>query len=119
MLTQEPLQTDAQDESVRDVFARLYSDGRAYAEAEVERQKLRAGIAGAGIRDALIFALVGIMLVFAAIVAGLVGVILALSPLVGPGWATGAVFGGALVIALILLLFAKGRIDRMRKAIKP
>jgi len=53
------------------------------------------------------------------IVAGLVGVILALAPLVGPGWATGAVFGGALVIALILLLFAKGRIDRMRKAIKP
>lgn len=118
-MTQEPLQTEAQEESVRDVFTRLYSDGRAYAEAEVERQKLRAGIVGAGIRDALIFATAGIMLVFAAIVAGLVGIILALSPLVGPGWATGAVFGGALVIALLLLLVAKGRIDRMKKAVKP
>ena len=119
MLNQEPLQTEAQDESVRDVFARLYSDGRAYAEAEVERQKLRVGIVGTGVRDALIFAAVGIMFVFAAIVAGLVGAILALSPLVGSGWATGAVFGGALVVSLLLLLIAKGRIDRMKKAMKP
>ncbi|BAI96279.1 MULTISPECIES: phage holin family protein [Sphingobium] len=104
---------------MRDVFARLYSDGRAYAEAEAERQKLRAGIIGAGVRDALIFATAGVMLVFAAIVAGLVGVILALSPLVGPGWAAAAVFGGALVVALLLLLVAKGRIGRMRKAVKP
>ncbi|WP_369805919.1 phage holin family protein [Sphingobium sp. 15-1] len=117
-MTQEPMQTEAQDESVRDVFTRLYSDGRAYAEAEVERQKLRAGIVGMGVRDAVIFAAVGIMLIFAAIVAGLVGLILALAPHLGTGWATGAVFGGALIVALLLLLIAKGRIDRMKKAVR-
>lgn len=106
-----------QDESVRDVLARLYSDGRAYAEAEVDRQKLRAGIVGAGVRDALILAAVAIVLVFASIVACLVGLIILLAPLVGTGWATCIVAGGGLALAVILLLFAKGRIDRMKKAV--
>ncbi|WP_313808690.1 phage holin family protein [Sphingobium sp.] len=118
VLTQEPMQTEAQDESVRDVFARLYTDGRAYAEAEVERQKLRAGIIGAGLRDALIFGMVGIMLVFASVIACLVGMIFALAPHLGTGWATGAVVGGGLLIASILLLIAKSRIGRMMKAAK-
>ncbi|UZW56541.1 phage holin family protein [Sphingobium sp. JS3065] len=117
-MTQEPAQIEEQDESVRDVFTRLYADGRAYAEAEVERQKLRAGIVGAGVRDAAILATAAITLIFAAIVAGLVGLILALAPYLGTGWATGAVFGGALIIALLLLLIARGRIDRMKKALK-
>ncbi|WP_240334283.1 hypothetical protein [Sphingobium estronivorans] len=116
-MTQEPMQFEGQDESVRDVLTRLYTDGRAYAEAEVERQKLRAGLVGAGIRDALILGAVGIVLVFASLVACLVGVILVLSPLVGTGWATCIVFGGGVILALILLLLARGRIDRMKKAV--
>lgn len=121
-MTQEPMQSggqdeSGQDESVRDVLARLYSDGRAYAEAEVDRQKLRAGIVGAGVRDALILAAVAIVLVFASIVACLVGLIILLAPLVGTGWATCIVAGGGLALAVILLLFAKGRIDRMKKAV--
>lgn len=121
-MTQEPMQSDGQDESgqdesVRDVLARLYTDGRAYAEAEVDRQKLRAGIVGAGVRDALILAAVGIVLIFASLVACLVGLIFLLAPLVGTGWATCIVAGGGLALAAILLLFAKGRIDRMKKAV--
>lgn len=118
VLTQEPMQTEAQDESVRHVLARLYADGRAYAEAEVERQKLRAGIVGAGLRDALIFGAAGIVLAFASVIACLVGLILALAPHLGAGWATAAVVGGGLLIALILLLIARGRIGRMMKAAK-
>ncbi|AEG48244.1 hypothetical protein Sphch_0549 [Sphingobium chlorophenolicum L-1] len=117
-MTQEPLHSEEQDESVRGTFTRLYADGRAYAEAEVARQKLRAAIVGAGVRDAAILAVVAAMLVFAAIVAGLVGAVLALAPLLGTGWATGAVFGGTLIVALLLLLIAKGRIDRMKKAVR-
>jgi hypothetical protein len=37
---------------------------------------------------------------------------------VGTGWATGIVVGGGLALAVILLLFAKGRIDRMKKAVR-
>ena len=107
-----------QEDSVRAAFAKLYADGRAYADAEIERQKLRAGIAGAGVRDAAIFATVGFMLVFAGLIAFLVGLVIMLSPQLGAGWSAVAVFGSSLLIALILLLLAKSRITRMRKAIR-
>jgi hypothetical protein len=123
-LTEEPIlvatpsEDDRQADTIRDAFARLYADGRAYADAEIDRQKLRAGIAGAGVRDAVIFAAVSIILAFAGIVAFLVGLVLILAPLLGPGWATSAVFGSALLVAFIFLLLAKARISRMRKAIR-
>ena len=109
----------APDESVRDVFARLYADGRAYAAAEADKQKARAGLIGAGVRDAAIFAVVAIMLIFAALVAFLIGLIIALSPQLGPLWATFAVLGASLLVTTGLLLMAKARISRMKKAITP
>lgn len=123
-MTQEPTEsvaephTEPQDESVRQVFSRLYADGRAYAEAEVNRQKLRAGLVSGGVRDAAIFAVAGAMLLFATVVACFVGIILLLSPHLGAGWATLAVLGGGVIVTLILLLLAKGRIDRMKRAIQ-
>lgn len=107
----------APDESVRDVFARLYADGRAYAAAEAEKQKARAGLVGAGVRDAAILAGVAIMLVFATLVAFLIGLIIALVPQLGPLWAICAVLGASLLVAIGLLLLAKARISRMKKAI--
>lgn len=110
---------EQQQDSVRAAFTKLYADGRAYADAEIERQKLRAGIAGAGIRDAMIFAVAGFMLSFAGLVAFLVGMVLMLSPRLGPGWAAVVVLGSTLLLTLLLLLLAKARISRMRRAIKP
>lgn len=113
-----PPETDERTDTVRDAFARLYDDGRAYAGAEIERQKLRAGIAGAGVRDAVIFAATAVMLVFAGLIAFLVGLVLMLTPRLGAGWATAIVFGSSLLVALALLLLAKARITRMKKAIR-
>jgi hypothetical protein len=124
-LTQEPAdmveapQPDGHDESIRDSIARLYADGRAYAEAEVERQKRRAGIAAAGVRDAALLGAAALMLSFGVVVAVLVGLILSLAPALGPLGATGAVLGGTLLAVLILLLLAKARIGRMKRAMKP
>lgn len=118
VLTQEPMQTEGPDESVRDVFSRLYADGRAYAEAEVERQRLRAGVVMTGVRNAVIFAAVAVMLLFAALVACLIGALIALTPHLGAGWATAAVAGGSAAVALILLLIAKGQIGQMKRAVK-
>lgn len=112
-------QGEAQTESVRDAFARVYADGKAYASAELDRQKLRVGVVGAGVRNALIFASVAIMLVFASLVAFLIGLVIALAPRLGPLWATVAVFAAALCVALCLLLLAKARIGRMKRAIAP
>ncbi|NWK98146.1 hypothetical protein DM806_21270 [Sphingobium lactosutens] len=112
-------QHDASDESVKDVFARLYADGCAYAAAEAEKQKLRAGIAAAGIRNAAILGGIALILAFASIVALLIGLIIALAQQVGPLWGTLIVVGGALLIVVVLLLAAKGCISRMKKAIRP
>lgn len=112
-------QDSAPDESVRDVIARLYADGRAYASAEAERQKLRAGIVAVGVRNAAIFGTIALILIFASILALLVGLIFTLAQHLAPIWATLIVVGGALLVALLLLLAAKGCIGRMMKAIKP
>ena len=111
--------TGAPDERVRAVVARLIEDGRAYASAEAEKQKLRAGIVIGGVRNAAILGVVALILVLAAIVALLVGLILAISQSIAPIWATLIVVGGALCVVILLLLLAKGCITRMKKAIAP
>lgn len=110
---------EEQAESVKEVFTRLFTDGRAYASAEVDRQKLRVGIIGSAVRNAAIFVIVALMLLFATIVAFLIGLIIALSPQMGPLLATFAVLGGSLLVAIILLLLAKNTITGMLKALKP
>lgn len=115
--TPSPEQAWEPDGSVKDTFAQLYADGRAYADAEIERQKLRMGLASAGVRDAAIYGVAGFMVIFAGLIAFLVGLILVLAPHLGAGWATLAVFGSSLLVALALLLLAKARIARMKKAI--
>ncbi|MDE0946063.1 MAG: phage holin family protein [Sphingobium sp.] len=106
-------------ESLRDVFSRLYADGRAYAAAEADRQKLRLSLVGIGVRNAAVLGLVALMLAFASIVALLVGLIIALSRHIEPLWATLIVTGGGLAVTIALLLLAKGCITRMKKAITP
>jgi 2-keto-3-deoxy-galactonokinase len=108
---------DVRDETVRDAFARFYADARAYAAAEAEKQKLRAGIIATSVRNAAILGVVALMLVFATLVALLVGLILALQSRLGAMGATFTVVGGGLLVAVILLLLAKGCITRMKRAI--
>ena len=84
-----------------------------------EKQKLRAGIVATGVRNAAILGVIAFVLLFASIVALLVGLIHVLEPLIGPLGATLAVFGAGLVITIILALLAKGCITRMKKAIAP
>lgn len=109
-----------QDEgdSVGASFARLYADGRAYADAEIDRQKLRVGIVTAAVRDAAILGVVAMMLFFVALVALAVGLVLALAPMIGVLLATFVVFGGAVLLVALLLLLAKGRIGRMSRDLK-
>jgi len=118
ILVERPSEDEGHTDTVGGAFARLYADGRAYADAEIARQKLRAGIAATGVRDAAIFAVAGAILVFAGLVAFLVGLVLVLAPHIGAEWAAGAVFGSTILVALILLLLAKTRISRMRRTIK-
>ncbi|QGP80882.1 phage holin family protein [Sphingobium sp. CAP-1] len=106
------------DDGMKEVLTRLYADGRAYAAAEAEKQKLRAGIAAIGVRNAAILGGAALVLLFASVIALLVGLILALAQSIAPIWATLIVVGGAILVALLLLLLAKGCINRMTKAIR-
>lgn len=122
-MTEEPTlvanpETEEEGDSVRAALARLYSDGRAYADAEIERQKLRAGIVGSGVKDAVIFGAAGLLLAVSGLVAFLVGLVLTLEPYVGAGWATIIMFGSSLFVALLLLLLARSRIARIKKAVR-
>lgn len=110
---------DVRSESVSQVFARVIEDGRAYARAEADKQKARAGIVMGGVRNAAIFGLLALILVFAAIVTLLVGLVFALAVQVGPFWATLIIVGGALIVAIALLLAAKGSISSMMRKIRP
>ncbi len=109
----------APQESVGDAFRRLYTDARDYAAAEAEKQKLRLSLIMAGVRNAAIFAVTAFLILFASLVALLVGLIHVLEPMIGPLGATLAIFAAGIVIAILLLLLAKGCITRMKKAIAP
>ncbi len=109
----------ARQESVGDAFRRLYTDARDYAAAEAEKQKLRLNLILAGVRNAAIFAATAFLILFASLVALLVGLIHVLEPMIGPLGATLAIFAAGIVIAILLLLLAKGCITRMKKAIAP
>ena len=104
-----------QDEpSVIGLVQRVVSEGRAYAETEMERQKLRASVLGAAGRDAVLMVLAALFLLFGALTALLVGCVWMLAPLVGVFGALAITICGALLLVFVLLLGARGR---MRNAI--
>ncbi|MGE4430207.1 MAG: hypothetical protein AB7E05_05620 [Sphingobium sp.] len=115
--TQAPL--DDEDRSTIDVLRLLVSEGRDYASNEIERQKLRASIIGKATRDAAILGVVALFLLMGALIAALIGFIMALAPHVGgPLPATGIVIGGSLLTILLLLLLARMRVGKALRQIK-
>jgi uncharacterized membrane protein YbhN (UPF0104 family) len=106
------------DESIGETFSRLIGSGKEYAHAEMDRQRLRAGIVGAGARDAAILLGGALVIALAAIGALLVGLIFTLTPVLTAGGATAAVVVVALIVAGLLVLGAKSRITRMTKDMK-
>ena len=93
---------------IDDVHA-LLDDGKTYVEAELQFQKSRVafvldrGKAGAALGVA------ALGLVHLALIALVVGLIIALAPLIGPWGATAVVVGVLLVLAVLLALAAKRR----------
>jgi len=100
-----------QDErSTIELVQQVIEEGRTYAAIEVERQGLRAKILGGAALNAAILVVIALFLLIAAIVALLIGAIWALVPLVGVTAATGIVVGTALVVVVILALWARARV---------
>ena len=99
------------DESLTEVVGRLAAETRALASAEVAVYKAKFGETASAYKSAAMFFAVAGVLGLAALIALLVGAILTLATLVGPGWATVIVVGVVLVLAGILAMIGKSKLQ--------
>ncbi len=100
-----------------DAYA-LYEDGRTYVEAEVAFQKSRAGYASRETGSGVVFALGALAFLHLALIGLVVGLIIALTPMIGGFAATGIVVGTLLVLTAIAALVARARFKRVSQAFK-
>lgn len=92
------------------LVSRLVDDARDVARAEVAVYKAKASERAQAYKGAVIFFAVAGVLALEALGALLVGLILTLATLVGPGWATLIVVGVVFAIAGVLAMIGKGRL---------
>ena len=106
--------SSAGDPSLLDDLKTLLGDGRNYVEAELAFQKNRVGHTAALARASALYLAVALALVHLALIALVVGLVIALSPLVGPWLATAIVVGLLLAVALLLVQRLRGKLSEIR-----
>lgn len=106
----DPIARAKAKDSIPELLSTLVDDAKAAAQAEVRLRKARLADRVAAYKTAAIFFVVAGVLALAALIALLVGAILSLATLIGPGAATLAVVGIVLVVAAILALIGKARL---------
>lgn len=99
------------DEGIGTLVSQLVEDVRGLAGAEVALVKARVGERASAYRSAAVFFAIAGVLALAALVAMLVGLIMTLATLIGPGLATTAVVLATLAIAAVLAIVGKGRLS--------
>lgn len=110
-LDEEPVQP-----SLFDDIESLVEDGKTYAEAELAFQKSRLSFAFGKGRNAAFLGLLAVGFLHLALVALVVGAVIALSPLLTPIGATLAVAAVLLIVAIIFVVVAKRRIEEAADA---
>ena len=101
------------DEGLGDLFGRLIDDGKGYAHAEIGYYKT---LVRSKLRDARAMLWMGaaaLGLAQAAAVALVVGLVLTLSPRVGPGWATLIVVVGISLVSGLMARLAWVHVKRI------
>lgn len=101
---------DPDEPSLAALAGRAIEDGRAVVSAEIELAKAKVGERVSAYRGAAVFFGIAGVLALGALIALLIGLILTLATLIGPGWATAAVCGGVLLIAIVLAMVGKSRL---------
>lgn len=108
-----PSTSAAADRSLVEDVRQLAQDSKTLVEAELAYQKSRAAIAGVGAKGVASAALLGIALVFFALVALTIGLLIALTPWLTALGATAAVTLGLLGGGALCGWIGKKRWDRM------
>lgn len=102
----------AQDTGISQLVSQLAGDAKEAAQAEVALVKARAGFAVTRYKWAAVYFGAAGVLAFAGLIALLVGLIMSLATLIGPGWATLAVVLAVFGIAGVLGLLGKAQLAR-------
>ena len=100
-----------QSESLTGLVSQLVDDGRSLITAEIDLAKARATDRVTRYRNAAIFFGAAAVLGLSALIALLVGLIMALTPMTGPLGATLIVIGATLLIAGIMAMVGKSRLS--------
>ncbi|MDQ0836638.1 phage holin family protein [Sphingomonas faeni] len=101
----------ADDESLVSIVGRLATETKSLATAEVAVYKAKFGETATAYKSAAMFFAVAAVLGLAALIALLVGAILTVATLVGPGWATAIVVVAVLAVAAILAMIGKSKLQ--------
>jgi hypothetical protein len=109
----------AAERSLIDDVEVLIEDGKTYLEAELNYQQPRALFVGDRVKSTVLFALVGFVFAWMALIALTVGLIVALTPPLSAWGATAVVVIVWLLIAVIALTVAAGRWKQLAKALEP
>jgi len=112
-LANNPLLSEARERSLNEDLHQLAQDARAYAEAELRFQKSRAAYTASASKSIAVYGLAALVLVFFAVMALVVGLLLALTPLITAWGATALVTLALLGLAVFLLLQVKKRVTTM------
>ena len=109
----------AAERSLVDDVKHLVADGRTLIEAELAYQKSRAVVAGAGFKGMAGWGALALALVFFALMAAIVGLMIGLGGLIGMFAATAVMVAALLVLAGLAGLAVSKRWSRMAAALKP
>ncbi|MGZ3171882.1 MAG: phage holin family protein [Croceibacterium sp.] len=109
----------AENRSLIDDVEVLIEDGRTYLEAELNFQKTRALFIGDRAKGVALYALLGLMFAWMALIGLTIGLIFALTPSLGGWGATGVVVAIWLVIAVVALRAAAGRWKQLMASFEP
>lgn len=100
------------DESVPELVGRLVEDTRGLVSAEVELQKAKLSERVSAYKTAAIFFAAAGVLGLCALIALLVGLIMTLATLIGPGFATAVVVIVVLTVAGVLAMIGRGKLAK-------
>lgn len=104
------------DRSLQEDINALIDDGRTYVEAELAFQKSRLSLAANRSKSGVIYILAALAFLHLALICAVIGGIITLIPLLGPGGATLAVTGGLLVGVAAFLWMARAKFMSLSNA---
>lgn len=105
-----------EERSLTEDLVALIGDGKTYVEAEVQYQRTRAAFAFDKGKTGAFYGILAFAMLHLALVALVVGAVIALTPMIGAWAATAVVVGSLALIGILFALTAKRRFSRLAAA---